>query len=120
MRRPVNEPAQDWDATIVAQVEYLPGDEELVREVDRAARKGNLPESAIHEIAAWGRKTDFLRLYQAAWLGLRLQALGVQHLHAHFAGLAARTAYWIERFFEIGSVGGIEATERHLMSWGCR
>jgi len=25
-----------------------------------------------------------------------------------------------ERFYEIGSVGGIEATERHLMSWGRR
>jgi colanic acid/amylovoran biosynthesis glycosyltransferase len=102
VRRPVNEPAQDWDASIVAQVEYLPGDEQLVREVDRAARKGKLPESATREIATWGRKTDFLRLYQAAHLGPRFQALGVRHLHAHFAGLAARTAYWIERFFGIG------------------
>jgi NDP-sugar pyrophosphorylase family protein len=25
-----------------------------------------------------------------------------------------------ERFYEIGSIGGIEATERHLMSWGRR
>ena len=71
-------------------------------EVDRAARKGNLPDIAVREMAAWGRKTDFLRLYQAAWLGPRLQALGVRHVHAHFAGLAARTAYWIERFFGIG------------------
>ena len=102
VRRPVNEPAQDWEASIVDQVEYLPGDEQLVREVDRAARKGKLPLSATSEITAWGRKTDFLRLYQAAHLGPRLQALGVRHLHAHFAGLAARTAYWIERFFGIG------------------
>ena len=101
VRRPVDEPAQDWDAAIVGQVEYLPGDEEVVREVDRAARKGKLPDSAAREIAAWGRKTDFLRLYQAAYLGPRLQALGVRHVHAHFAGLAARTAYWIERFFGI-------------------
>jgi len=102
VRRPVNEPAQDWDASIVGQVEYLPGDEQLVREVNRAASKAKLPESATREIAAWGRKTDFLRLYQAAYLGPRLQAIGVRHLHAHFAGLAARTAYWIERFFGIG------------------
>ena len=26
----------------------------------------------------------------------------MRHVHAHFAGLAARTAYWIERFFGIG------------------
>lgn len=102
VRRPVNEPAQDWDASVIDQVEYLPGDEQLVREVDRAVRKAKLPESATREIAAWGRKTDFLRLYQAAHLGPRLQALGVRHLHVHFAGLAARTAYWIGRFFGIG------------------
>lgn len=102
VRRPVDEPAQDWDAAIVGQVEYLPGDEQLVREVDRAARKGKLPASATREIARWGRKTDFLRLYQAAYLGPRLQALGMRHVHAHFAGLAARTAYWIDRFFGIG------------------
>ena len=102
VRRPVDEPAQDWEASIADQVEYLPGDEQLVREVDRAVRKEKLPETAAREIAAWGRKTDFLRLYQAAWLGPRLQALGVRHVHAHFAGLAARTAFWIERFFGIG------------------
>jgi glycosyltransferase involved in cell wall biosynthesis len=101
VRHPVDEPAQDWDAAVVDPVEYLPGDEQLVREVDRALRKGKLPDSAAHEIAGWGRKTDFLRLYQAAYLGPRLQALGVGHVHAHFAGLAARTAYWIERFFGI-------------------
>jgi colanic acid/amylovoran biosynthesis glycosyltransferase len=101
VRRPMDEPAQDWDAAIAGQVEYLPGDEQVVREMDRAAHKGKLPASAAREIGAWGRKTDFLRLYQAAYLGPRLQALGVRHLHAHFAGLAARTAYWIERFFGI-------------------
>jgi glycosyltransferase involved in cell wall biosynthesis len=102
MRRPVDEPAQDWDAAIVGEVAYLPGDEEVVREVDRARRKGKLPESVTREIGAWGRKTDFLRLYQGAYLGPRLQASAVRHVHAHFAGLAARTAYWIERFFGIG------------------
>lgn len=102
IRRPENEPAQDWDPAVVRQVEYLPGDEQLVTEVDRALRKRKLPTRAADEIAAWSRKTDFLRLYQAAWIGPRLQALGVRHLHAHFAGLAARTAYWIERFFGIG------------------
>ena len=102
VRRPVEEPLQDWDTEIVGGVEYLPGDEQVVQDVDRALRKGKLPQSAALEIGAWGRKTDFLRLYQAAWLGPRLQALGARHVHAHFAGLAARTAYWIERFFGIG------------------
>ena len=102
VRRLADEPAQDWDASLVSQVQYLPGDEELVREVDRALRKGTLLRSVKREITTWGRQTDFLRLYQAAHLGPRLQALGVRHVHAHFAGLAARTAYWLERFFGIG------------------
>ena len=102
IRRPADEPPQDWDPAIVREVQYLPGDEELVRGVDAALRKGKLPADAAREIASWGRKTDFLRLYQAACLGPRLQELGVRHVHAHFAGLAARTAFWIERFFGIG------------------
>ena len=102
VRRPTDEPAQTWDSAIIREVEYLPGEERLIREVDQAQRKKQLPAAAVAEIEAWGRKTDFLRLYQAAWLGPRLQARGITHLHAHFAGLAARTAWWIERFFGIG------------------
>jgi colanic acid/amylovoran biosynthesis glycosyltransferase len=30
-----------------------------------------------------------------------LQKIGVRHVHAHFAGMAARTAFWIGRFFPI-------------------
>jgi colanic acid/amylovoran biosynthesis glycosyltransferase len=101
IRRPVNEPAQDWDPSLVREVTYLPDDEQLVSEVDRAVRKKKLSEPIGREIKAWGRKTDFLRLYQAAFLGPRLQALGVRHVHAHFAGLAARTAFWIEQLFGI-------------------
>ncbi len=101
VRRPKDEPARERDMSIVREVEYLPGDEELVREVDRALRKKRLPARAAEELTAWGRKTDFLRLYQAAWLGPHLQALGVRHVHAHFAGLAARTAFWVERFFGV-------------------
>lgn len=97
-RRPRDEPPQDWDPAIAAAVSYLPDDDSLVREIERALRKGQLPEAVARELKAWGRQSDFLRLYQAAWLGPRLQALGVDRLHAHFAGLAARTAYWIERF----------------------
>ncbi len=102
IRRPLDEPPQNWDGAIVREVVYLPGEEELVREVDRGLRKGLLPRRAADEMAAWNRKTDFLRLYQAAWLGPRLEAQGVRHLHAHFAGMAARTAWWVERFFRIG------------------
>jgi colanic acid/amylovoran biosynthesis glycosyltransferase len=102
VRRPKDEPPQDWDPAIVGVVTYLPDDEALVKEVERAPRKGQLPEAVARELKEWGRQSDFLRLAQAAWLGPRLEALGVRHLHAHFAGLAARTAFWVERFSGIG------------------
>jgi glycosyltransferase involved in cell wall biosynthesis len=32
---------------------------------------------------------------------MRLQQSGLRHLHAHFAGMAARTAFWVGQFFGI-------------------
>ncbi|HEV8422269.1 MAG TPA: hypothetical protein VGQ40_02920, partial [Chthoniobacterales bacterium] len=102
VRHPHDEPPQTWDSAVVRDVEYLPDEKTLIAEVDRALSKGKLPAAARTAITEWGRKTDFLRLYQAAWLGPRLQVSEVRHVHAHFAGLAARTAYWLKQFFGIG------------------
>lgn len=99
IRRPVNEPKQDWDEQIVQRVHYLPDESALVPEVDRVLRAGNVSVGARKAVEHWGRQSDFLRLYQAIHVGTRLQRDGIRHLHAHFAGMAARTAYWIHEFF---------------------
>ncbi len=101
IRRPGNEPAQDWDPEIVQGVVYLPEEKELLSEVERLAGAGRIPEKAMRSIREWNRQTDFLRLYQAALIGARLQEAGIKRVHAHFAGMAARTAYWIRQFFAI-------------------
>jgi glycosyltransferase involved in cell wall biosynthesis len=101
IRNPKDEPAQDWDARIVKQVHYLPEEKELLEEVQRASKKGRLTPQIISALDEWGRRTDFLRLYQAAYVGLCLQEAGISHVHAHFAGMAARTAFWIANFFQI-------------------
>ena len=101
IRNPKDEPSQDWDQRIVERVHYLPDEEELLREVHRASKKGKLPGEVTAALDQWGRRTDFLRLYQAVYIGLRLQEIGILHVHAHFAGMAARTAFWIDRFFPI-------------------
>src|SRR4051812_44282168 len=101
IRRPVNEPPQDWDKQIVERVHYLPEEKALVPEVEAALRQepfSGAPRSAIQQ---WGRQSDFLRLYQAIYVGKRIQESGLGHLHAHFAGMAARTAWWITQFFGI-------------------
>ncbi len=101
IRRPSDEPAENWDADIVASVCYLPEEAELVKEVERFICQRELPDAAIRAIKEWDRRPDFLRLYQAALVGVRLRKEGVDRVHAHFAGMAARTAYWIKRFFGI-------------------
>jgi colanic acid/amylovoran biosynthesis glycosyltransferase len=99
IRRPEGESEGNWDSKLVGRVNYLPDEKELLHEVARGIRRRKISEEAEKAIADWGRQTDFLRLYQAAYIGMQLSA-GV-HLHAHFAGMAARTAYWIKQFFGV-------------------
>src|SRR6266498_2277973 len=101
IRKPKDEPPQDWDERIVSRVHYLPEEKELVDDVGRASKKGKLTSEVIAALDEWGRRPDFLRLYQAAYVGVRLQKMGIGHVHAHFAGLAAHTAFWIQKFFRI-------------------
>jgi glycosyltransferase involved in cell wall biosynthesis len=101
IRNPKSEPVQDWDARIVQRVHYLPEEMELLDDVRRASKKGKLAPEIVAALDGWGRRSDFLRLYQAVYVGLRLQEAGISHVHAHFAGMAARTAFWIGKFFLI-------------------
>jgi len=101
IRNPTDEPPQDWDTRVVERVHYLPKEKELLEEVRHAAKKGEIGADIVAALDEWGRRTDFLRLYQAVYVGLRLQKMGINHLHAHFAGMAARTAFWINKFFSI-------------------
>jgi glycosyltransferase involved in cell wall biosynthesis len=101
IRKPKDEPPQDWDMRIVERVHYLPDEKELLEEVRRAAKKRKLSMDIVAALDQWGRRTDFLRLYQAVYVGLRLREMRIDHVHAHFAGMAARTAFWINQFFQI-------------------
>ncbi len=101
IRNPKDEPSQDWDTRIVERVHYLPEEKELLEEIRRAAKKGKLSTDIVAAVDEWDRRTDFLRLYQAIYVGVRLRQMGIDHVHAHFAGMAARTAFWIKKFFTI-------------------
>ena len=101
IRNPKGEPPQDWDTRIVQRVHYLPEEKELLEDVRCAAKKGKFSEDIVAALNEWGRRSDFLRLYQAVYVGLRLRQMGINHVHAHFAGMATRTAFWINKFFSI-------------------
>src|ERR1051326_4140966 len=101
IRNPNDEPSQDWDARVLKHVRYLPEERELLNEVSRASKKRKMTSETVAALDEWGRRTDFLRLYQAVYVGLRLREMGIGHVHAHFMGMAARTAFWIHKFFPV-------------------
>src|SRR5205085_6548321 len=89
IRRPTGEPEQDWDADLVERVHYLPEEKPLVAEVDRVLKSKAVSDQVCAAVKEWGRQSDFLRLYQAIYIGVRLREAGLRHIHAHFAGRAA-------------------------------
>lgn len=87
--------------TISADTFYLPGEKELRTEVDarRAARKLSWrPHRAIPRHRS---EADAQRMFEAIWLAPELEKRGIRHVHAHFGGLAARTAWWLKKLFGI-------------------
>ena len=101
IRNPKDEPPQEWDARTVKRVHYLPEENELLDDFRRRSKKRKLAPEIVAALDEWGRRTDFLRLYQAVYVGLRLREMGIGHVHAHFMGMAARTAFWIHKFFPV-------------------
>src|SRR5213080_2517785 len=101
IRSPKGEPLQDWDMRIVERVHYLPDEKDLLEDARHASKKRKLNPEIVAALEEWGRRTDILRLYQAVYVGVRLREMGIRQVHAHFAGMAARTAWWIDRFFPI-------------------
>jgi len=99
LRAPDLGPELNWDPAIVSGVHQLPEGDIFARLADEAS--ASLTQAARKTLHEWRGKDDSLRLHQATYIGVRLQTLGVHHLHVHFAGMAARTAFWIKRFFGI-------------------
>ena len=81
------------------EVFYAPEEKELRAQVDaqRAARK--LPWRAHRAIPRHRAEPDAQRMFEAIWLAPRLRERGVRHVHAHFGGVAARTAWWLRELF---------------------
>jgi colanic acid/amylovoran biosynthesis glycosyltransferase len=99
LRPPELGPEAEWAPQIFAAVHQLPEGDAFAVLADEARR--SLSGGARTVLREWRGRRDSLRLHQAAYIGVRLRAAGVTRVHAHFAGMAARTAYWINRFFGI-------------------
>jgi glycosyltransferase involved in cell wall biosynthesis len=95
-----NEAVQHFPAELRTQVHVLPQDKELVKAVNQLKDERKLPQSVVLTLRDWGNIPDKQRIYEAAYIGYKMQEAGVRHAHAHFAGLAARTCWWVKKFYQ--------------------
>ncbi len=102
IRVPRDEPPQDFPEDYRQRIQYLPEPDDLVAEMKRRHSAKKLPRAMRHALMEWEGAQDKHRVYEAAWAGPVLRRAGVRHAHVHFAGLAARTAYWMKRYYGIG------------------
>jgi len=96
------EPLDDhFPKALVERVRVLPEAEALRGQVEEWKRANALPQEAVLTLRHWGGGADKARLYEAIFIGMRMRAAGVGHAHAHFAGVGARTCWWLKRLFGI-------------------
>jgi colanic acid/amylovoran biosynthesis glycosyltransferase len=94
IRRPTAEEAARMEA-IDVDTRYLPEEAELrqIVEQERSSYSARQRRALSH----WrSQRGDSTRVFEALWLGRELRRMGLRHVHAHFAGLAARAA-WLTR-----------------------
>jgi colanic acid/amylovoran biosynthesis glycosyltransferase len=101
IRRPRDEPAQDFPAGLAARVRYLPEESELSDEFRWLKRCDRVPEGLLDAERRLKGGRDKARVQEAGLLGPQMTTMGIGHVHTHFAGIAARTAYWLKAHYRI-------------------
>jgi colanic acid/amylovoran biosynthesis glycosyltransferase len=84
---------------VETEVLYLPEEKELRAEVDARRAARTLGWRAHRAIPRHRAEPDAQRMFEAIWLAPILREHGIKHVHAHFGGLAARTAWWLRKLF---------------------
>ncbi|TLD72306.1 glycosyltransferase family 4 protein [Phragmitibacter flavus] len=94
------ESVQHFPKELFDQVHFLPPEDQLVKEVLKLKKQNRLPQSVVLTLRHWNDRSDKLRVYEAAWIGHRMRQLRarVHHAHSHFAGVGARTCWWLRKF----------------------
>ena len=86
-------------AQMQADIFYLPEEKILRSEVDARREQGKLDWRVRKAIPRHRGGRDSQRMFEAVWLAPELKARGIKHVHAHFGGMATRTAYWLRQLF---------------------
>lgn len=96
-----DEAIQHFPKELIESVHFLPPKLELSDLVKRWKSEGRLSKEAVLTLRHWGDRSDKRRVYEAIYIGEKLREQGIGHAHCHFAGLAARTCWWVRQFYGI-------------------
>ena len=87
------------------RVHYLPARDELVAKVRSWKDEHTLARGAALTLREWGDRADKSRVYEAAYIAKILADLPAAerpvHVHSHFAGVGARTCWWLRKFYGV-------------------
>lgn len=96
IRTPRDEPEQSFPPELTGLTTYLPESFDAILASDAGFRRR--ARRVLGDLRKlWGGEAEKRRIYEALWLLPRLREAGIGHLHVHFAGTAARTAFWLKR-----------------------
>ncbi len=88
------------------RVHFLPQRDELIDRVKQWKDEHTLPRAAALVLRHWGDRPDKARVYEAAYIAKIIGDLGraaPRHAHSHFAGVGARTCWWLRKFTGIST-----------------
>ncbi|MFM8718843.1 MAG: glycosyltransferase family 4 protein, partial [Chthoniobacterales bacterium] len=97
--QPVSPVDQDGFEKLRQRTEVMPSKVSLALSVALEGVRAKLPWGAFFSGQWVG--ASHRRRREAFWLGPRLRARNIRHVHVHFAGPAARTAWWLNQDFGI-------------------
>ena len=83
------------------RVHFLPGRDALIEQVRQWKDAHLLPRAAGLVLRHWENRPDKMRVYEAAYIAKVIADLGADrphHAHSHFAGIGARTCWWLRKF----------------------
>jgi glycosyltransferase involved in cell wall biosynthesis len=96
------EEIRHFPAELFDQVHFLPAKDELVALVRQWKDQHALPRGAALTLREWGDRPDKMRVYEAAYIAKVISDLPAAqrplHAHSHFAGVGARTCWWLRKF----------------------
>jgi glycosyltransferase involved in cell wall biosynthesis len=96
-----SEEIQHFPQELFDRVHFLPSEEKLVEQIKLWREANQLPQSVVLTLRQWGNRPDKMRVYEAAYIGHIMRQMGAEapkHAHSHFAGIGARTCWWLRKF----------------------